>query len=108
MTIDHAVSASFTGEYSYLSLYYYARNGLLFGRGTCGGSLVQAARFLRRHVLTHILQDMREGRYREFSRRSLVLSTAIAHYAIGRFGVAPGWLVGLSRSWSGAVGDHES
>ena len=32
VTIEHAVSASFTGAYSYLGLYYYARNGLLFGR----------------------------------------------------------------------------
>ena len=51
VTIEHAVSASFTGAYSYLGLYYYARNGLLFGREHGHSFFPENLRFFRRHVL---------------------------------------------------------
>ena len=97
VTIEHAVSASFTGAYSYLSLYYYARNGLLFGRERCGGSLVEAGRFLRRHVLPSVL---RAGGPREVARRCLVLGVALRDYLGGRFGPAPQGLTRRASTWA--------
>ena len=72
--IEHAVSASFRGAYSYLGLYYYARNGLLFGREHGRRAFPANVRFLRRHVLPDVVGPARRGAVRESARRATVLA----------------------------------
>lgn len=100
VVIRHRVSGSFTGPYRWLGLYYYTRNGLLFGRRCLGGSLLQAARFLRRHVLGAALGPLRRGRVREASRAVLVMAYAVWHHVIDRRGRAPRSLEWLAARWS--------
>ena len=94
--IEHAVSASFSGHRALLGLYYYARNGLLFGgrwrRHTGGGDALMAARFLRRHVLPEVTGAWRRGDRRGALDRQAVLTLAVADHATGRYGRAPAWL----------------
>jgi GT2 family glycosyltransferase len=100
--LGHRVSASFTREYSYLGLYYYARNGLLFGRGRCGGSLMEAGRFLRHHVLPAVITPLRRGEHRKGLRAALVLSHALLDHARRRYGRVPPRLEQRARQWSDA------
>lgn len=94
--IDHRVSASFTGPYAYLGLYYYARNGLLFGRERCRGTWVQAARFLRRHVLPSLRRHGRDPT--EYLLRVVILATALIDFARRRMGRAPAWLEAMAEN----------
>ena len=94
--IYHRVSASFTGAYTYLGLYYYVRNGLLFGRDRCGGSWRNSLRFLRRHVLPGLRRTEQPA-----GRRMVVAATAVRDYGCGRFGRAPRWLEERAADWSG-------
>ena len=100
--LGHRVSASFIREHSYLGLYYYTRNGLLFGRGRCGGSIVEAGRFLRHHVLPAVSTPLRRGERREGLRAALVLAHAVLDHARGRYGRVPGHLEQRARRWSAA------
>jgi len=93
--IYHRVSASFTGAYTYLGLYYYVRNGLLFGRDRCGGSWRNSLRFLRRHVLPGLRRTEQPA-----GRRMVVAATAVRDYGCGRFGRAPRWLEERAADWS--------
>jgi GT2 family glycosyltransferase len=94
--LEHAVSASFTGHRAVLGLYYYARNGLLFGgrwrRHTGCGDAFTAARFLRRHVVPEVTGAWRRGDRRGAADRQAVLGVALADHAAGRYGRAPDWL----------------
>jgi GT2 family glycosyltransferase len=94
--IAHAVSASFTGNRALLGLYYYARNGALFGarwrRHTGGGDVLTSARFLRRHVLPEVTGAWRRGDRRGAMDRQAVVGVALADHAAGRYGRAPIWL----------------
>lgn len=100
VVIHHEVSASFTGAYSYLGLFYYARNGLLFVRGRLRGSRGQAARFLRHHVAPDVVQRARRGERTEARRRLLVVAVAVSCWSAKRFGPAPAWLVRRAARWS--------
>jgi len=97
--ILHRVSASFTGEFSYLGMYFYARNGLLFGSAFGAGPLVRA-RFLRRHVLPAFARDVRQRDARSLGRHGLTLAAALIDYSTGRLGGAPAWLNARARSWA--------
>ena len=96
--ILHRVSASFTGEFSYLGLYFYARNGLLFGT-TIGASPLVRARFMRRHVVPVLGRDVRERRVDRLARHGIVLAAALVDYSTRRFGEAPPWLQARARAW---------
>ena len=100
VTIEHAVSASFTGAYSYLGLYYYARNGLLFGREHGRRPFPANVRFLRRHVLPDVVGRARRGSAKESVRRMAVLGYALTDVVRGRFGAAPQSLVERATRWS--------
>ena len=88
--IHHRVSASFTGPYAFLGLYYYARNGLLFGRERCQGTWLEAGRFLRRQVLPDLRHHGCDPV--EYLLRLVILVTALSHFARRRMGRAPRWL----------------
>lgn len=103
VVIHHRVSASFTGSYSYLGLYYYARNGLLFGAGRRPWALRARVLFLRRHVVPVLGRDVREGNWREAVRRSLIAGIAVASHVVRRYGRAPRWLEALASSWSASA-----
>ena len=94
--IQHAVSASFTEDRALLGLYYYARNGLLFGsrwrRHTGRGDTRTAARFLRRHVVPEVTGAWRRRDVRGSLTRQGVLALAVADHVAGRYGRAPAWL----------------
>lgn len=98
--IQHRVSASFTGAYSYLGLFYYTRNGLLFIHDRAGGSVARAARFLRRHVIPDPVRRARRGERRDASRRALVIAVAVGCRLRGRYGRAPAWLERRATRWS--------
>jgi GT2 family glycosyltransferase len=104
--IDHAVSASFTGDRALLGLYYYARNGLLFGRRwrTATGTRDPrgAYRFLRRHALPEVTGAWRRGDRRAASHHQRVLGLAVAHHLSGRYGRAPAWLEERAAQWARA------
>lgn len=100
--IEHKVSASFTGEYGYLGLFYYVRNAMIFVRQSWGGGPAHAARLLRCQVLPGLVRLARRGEWRELRRRVLVTATALACYLLRRTGRAPRWLEGRARRWSGA------
>lgn len=99
-TIRHRVSASFTGGYSWLGLYYYTRNGLLFGRGRRRGTLGQAGAFMRRHVIPAITGELRAGHRREAGRRALVVVRAVTDHLVGRYGRAPRGLESRADRWA--------
>ena len=96
--ILHRVSASFTGEFSYLGLYFYARNGLLFA-ATTGASALVRWRFLRRHVVPVLGRDVRERRVADLGRHGLALAAALVDFSTGRFGEAPTWLQARAQTW---------
>lgn len=96
--IHHKVSASFTGAYSYLGLFFYTRNGLLFIGGSSGSTLRQA-RFLRRHVIPPLADRLRRREAREFSRRAFVVLTALWCHIVGRYGRAPARLEQRAARW---------
>jgi len=98
--ILHRVSASFTGEFGYLGLYFYARNGLLFGASAGAGRMVRA-RFLRRHVVPVLGRDVRDRDLGRLARHGVALAAALLDYATGRFGEAPRWLQHRARAWAG-------
>ena len=87
--IRHRVSASFTGAYTWLGLYYYTRNGLLFGRERLKGSMLQSARYLRRHVLPSAVGPLRRGDVRTAARSAVVIAYAVRDHVLGRYGRAP-------------------
>ena len=100
VVIHHAVSASFTGAYTYLGLFYYTRNGLLFVRERVPGQRLRAARFVRRHVVPDVVGRLRSGRWTEGGRRGLVVLAAIWCWSRGVHGRAPRWLEERARRWS--------
>ncbi len=101
-TIAHRVSASFEGRMSYLGLYYYARNGLLFVRSS-GSGAATTGRFLRRHVLPRVRVRTGDRPVAETGRNALVVAAAVASYAVRRFGPAPAPLAALAGRWAGPV-----
>lgn len=96
--ILHRVSASFTGDFSYLGLYFYARNGLLFARASGAGARVKA-RFLRRHVVPVLGRDVRDRNPARLGRHGVALAAALVDYSTGRLGEAPSWLQSRARAW---------
>lgn len=95
VTIDHVVSASFVGPSARLGRYYYVRNGLYFGsraRPTGAKAVVRAARFLRRHVVSSVMDEWRAGRRTEAARGAVIVALAVAHHVGRRHGRAPAWL----------------
>ena len=104
--IDHAVSASFVEDRAVLGLYYYARNGLLFGRrwrtATNTEDRYGAYRFLRRHVLPEVTGAWRRGDRRAAWHRQQVLALAVTHHLRGRYGRAPATLEERAADWTRA------
>lgn len=98
--IQHRVSASFTGALSYLGLYYYARNGLLFGSLLPGASARRSLRFLRRHVLPHATGPLRRRTWALAVRRLAAISWAVFSHARRRYGEAPRRLRDLAQHWA--------
>ena len=97
--VHHVVSASFAGEFSYLGLYFYARNGLTFIRERTSAGVGGEARFLRRHLLPHL----KPGGARSMQtamRNALVLGYAVRDAATGRFGAAPSSLQRHAKGWA--------
>ena len=103
VTLDHVVSASFTGDRALLGLYYYARNGLLFGHrwrtSTPAADRCGAYRFLRRHVLPQVTGAWRNGDRTAALRRQQFLMVAVAHHLRRHYGRAPRWLEAKARRW---------
>ena len=100
VTIGHAVSASFTGAYSYLGLYYYARNGLLFGRAHHAKWLVPGLRFLRRYVVPSVVRPGRDGDRARSMRLAVVLVVAVFDFSRARWGRAPALVERLADRWN--------
>jgi hypothetical protein len=98
--VRHHVSASFTGPYRYLGLFYYTRNGLLFEREHVGGGLLTTSRFVRRHVTPHVIGPARQRQLREAARAGSSVCLAFAHHALRRYGRAPDWFERVSRRWA--------
>ncbi len=98
--IYHRVSASFAGAYSYLGLFFYTRNGLLFIREGLKGPRRQAIRFLRRHVLTGLVHRLRQRDWAELGRRTIVVACALWCRARSSYGAAPTWLERVAARWS--------
>lgn len=102
--VRHAVSASFVGAYSYLGLYYYARNALLFAR-TSGRHprrprhAVQVARLLRHRLLPVPVRVARDSGPRTGLRHGVVLAAALGANAARRYGRAPARLERLADRW---------
>lgn len=88
VVIHHRVSASFTGAYSYLGLFYYTRNGLLFGSTVSPRAISHRLRFLRRHVLPVLRQDIRQRRSRTAFRHALLIMWAVGAHLRRRYGRA--------------------
>ena len=104
VTIQHRVSASFAGAYSYLGLFYYARNGLLFGRERVGTTPRQRYRFVRHHVLPVLTATWRKGDHRAAVRRGVVVAAAILGNALRLYGRAPAWLERRAAAWASPRG----
>ncbi len=100
VVIRHRVSASFTGSYSYLGLFYYARNGLLFGASRRRWDVPTRLRFLRRHVLPVLGDDLRRRDATEALRHLLVGSVAILGHLTRRYGRAPRRLERMTAGWA--------
>ncbi|MCG8654573.1 MULTISPECIES: glycosyltransferase family 2 protein [Yimella] len=97
--IHHTVSASFAGEFSYLGLYFYARNGLTFVHERTNAGVLGETRFLRRQLLPHL--KPRPGRgTRAVVRNGLVLGYALRDAVTGRFGAAPARLQRAAKHWA--------
>ncbi len=101
--LDHVVSASFTADRAVLGLYYYARNGLLFGQrwraATQATDRHGAYRFLRRHALPQVTGSWRRGERTAALRQQQVLLVAVVHHVRRRYGRAPRWLESRARRW---------
>jgi GT2 family glycosyltransferase len=98
-TVAHRVSASFDGPMSYLGLYYYVRNGLLFTRSH-GAGAATTGRFLRRHVLPRVRVRTGDRRAAETGRNAVVVGFAATSWALRRFGAAPRPLAALAGRWT--------
>ena len=93
--IEHVVSASFVGPSAPLGAYYYVRNGLLFGSRWCPPERDRgwrAYRFLRRHVISGVMDRWRRGDRRAAVRAGEVVAVAVGHHLCHRYGRAPAWL----------------
>lgn len=101
VVIRHRVSASFTGSYTYLGLYYYTRNGLLFGASRRRWDVPVRLRFLRRQVVPVLGQDVRGRDFAELARHLLLVGAAILAHLVHCYGRAPRWLERLATAWSG-------
>lgn len=99
--IHHRVSASFSGEYSYLGLFYYARNGLRFGSLLPGRTVIRRWRFLRHRIAPVLTAEVRQRRWRTATRKGLVAATALVMHLRRRDGRAPAVLERLARRWAG-------
>lgn len=99
VSIYHRVSASFTGLYSYLGLFYYARNGLLFGSTRGRWDIPTRLRFLRRHVVPVLGRDVRDSAWSEAARHTLIIFSAVLSHASRRYGRAPQILERMAASW---------
>jgi hypothetical protein len=97
--ILHSVSASFVGQYSYLSTYFYVRNMLLFARTWLPRR--QRWLLLRRHALPIPVRSRRSDGWREACRQAVVTCWAIASHLFRRYGPAPRGLGGLAQRWAG-------
>ena len=98
--IYHRVSASFTGAHAHLGLFYYTRNGLLFGSMRHRWDVATRLRFLRRHVVPVLGRDVRRHEWVQASRHSLVILSAISAHAARHYGRAPGWLEKRASVWA--------
>jgi len=98
-TIEHSVSASFTGAYSYLGGYYYARNSLLYAR-LAGTGLRTTARMFRHRVLRAPWHAARDEGVREGARRSVLVLAAVVSHGARRYGRAPRWVENAASRWA--------
>ena len=100
VVIHHKVSASFVGAYTYLGLFYYVRNGLLFGALQRPHRLAARLRFLRRHVAGEVMGPLRRRELVEALRRILIVAWAIGCRALRRYGPAPTPIGRLAQRWA--------
>ena len=100
VTISHKVSASFKGPFIYLGLYYYTRNGLLFGGIVSPWNITARLRFLRRHVLIVPAARVRGGQLLVGVRLAAIVGLAVAARVFRVFGRAPAYLERLSSTWA--------
>lgn len=98
--IHHRVSASFTGSYSYLGLFYYTRNGLLFGSSLRRWDIPTRLRFLRRHVAPVLGRDIRTSAWTEAGKHALIIVAAVWSHVTRRYGRAPLILERMASSWA--------
>lgn len=99
--VQHKVSASFHGAYTYLGLYFYTRNGLMFGYDHGRGvRTATSLRYVRRHVLPALKPVHQSGDVREIFRKSVMIGCAIADHLRRRYGPAPRFLEDLAGRWS--------
>lgn len=101
VVIHHKVSASFVGAYAYLGLFYYARNGLLFGALHRPRDVLARIRFLRRHVVGQVAEPLRQKSLAEAVRRTMIIALAVLFHLLRRYGEAPEWLTVRARRWAG-------
>lgn len=97
----HAVSASFTGAGALLSSYYYARNGMRFGRTRVTRHLAPRLRFARDQLVRPALRRIRRGEVRAGALEVLFILAGLGADGLRVYGPAPraigraaGWLAG--------------
>lgn len=100
VVIYHRVSASFAGAYAHLGLFYYTRNGLLFGSMRHRWEIPTRLRFLRRHVIPVLGRDVRGHEWARAGQHSLVILSAIAAHVTRHYGRAPDWLEQRVSMWA--------
>ncbi len=98
-TLLHAVSASFVGPGQFMASYYYARNGLRYGRSHCSGSPLSRLRFARDQVLRPGLRTFRDGPRMTASRKILFGIFGLLAGASHGHGRAPKALESLASRW---------
>lgn len=98
--IMHKVSASFKGSFDYLGLYFYTRNGLLFGSQYDPWNVRARLRFLRHHAATPPIASMRRGEFRRAARYGVMIMLGLVDRITGSYGPAPWFAQKLAQKWS--------
>lgn len=96
----HAVSASFTGPGHLLGSYYYARNGMRFGRTRVTRRPVPRARFVRDQLVRPVLRRARRGELRASVVEGGFVAAGIVADALRVYGPAPRVVTRAARSLS--------
>lgn len=103
VVIRHKVSASFGGPFAYLGVYYYVRNGLLFGSVYHPWDLMARLRFLRQHAMPLIKDHNGAFEWPASPRRAVMVVAGVAARGLHVYGRAPRLLERLARRWAAPV-----